>query len=304
MADAPGLAHPRYWPSWAGIGLLHLFGWLPFPVIYALSAVVGELLYRIVPARAHVTQVNLKLCLPQLSDAERTRMGRRHFRLLVCSLFSIGTIWWSRPSRLRRVVRVRGIEHLEAAQHQGQGIILLAPHFVAMDAGGMRLSMDRKMSSMYQTHPNPVFDHFILQARKRFDGKLFDRKAPLTRLIRSIRSGAPFYYLPDQNAGAKHGMFVPFFGTEASTFPMLGKLAAAGKAVVIPCSNRIIPWRGIETVLYPPMENFPQGDAYADTLRMNQEVERMVSDLGADYLWSHKRFKRRPEGETDLYKRS
>lgn len=303
MSDTPRLAHPRYWFSWFGMGVLRLIGWLPFPAIYAISAVLGELFYRIVPARAHVTQVNLKLCFPQLSEQERTRMARRHFRLLVCSLLSIGTIWWSRRSRLRRVVRVRGIEHLEAAQQEGQGIILLAPHFVAMDAGGMRLSMDRKMSSMYQTNPNPVFDHFILQARKRFEGELFDRKAPLTRLIRSIRSGAPFYYLPDQNAGAQHGMFVPFFGTLASTFPMLGKLTAAGKAVVIPCSNRIIPWRGIETVLHPPLEDFPVGDAYQDTLRMNQEIERLVSELGANYLWSHKRFKRRPEGEHDLYKR-
>ena len=221
MPDTPKLAHPRHWLSWFGMGVLRLIGWLPFPLIYALSAALGELFYRIVPARAHVTQVNLELCFPHLSQQERTRMARRHFRLLVCSLLSIGTIWWSRKSRLRRLVRVKGIEHLEAAQQEGQGIILLAPHFVAMDAGGMRMSMDRKMSSMYQTNPNPVFDHFILQARKRFEGELFDRKAPLTRLIRSIRSGAPFYYLPDQNAGAQHGIFVPFFGTHASTFPML-----------------------------------------------------------------------------------
>lgn len=280
-----------------------MIGWLPFPLIYAISAVLGEILYRVVPSRAHVTLVNLKLCFPEMSEKERKRMARRHFRLLVCSFLSIGTFWWSSKSRLRRLIKIKGIEHLELAEKEARGVIILAPHFITLDAGGLRMSMNRKMSTMYQINPNPVYDHIILQARSRFDGTLIDRKAPLTRLIRSIRSGTPFYYLPDQNAGAKHGIFVPFFGIQASTFPALGKLSQAGKAVVIPCSSRIIPWRGIETVLGPPLENFPLGDAYADTLRMNQEVEHMVRELGADYLWSHKRFKRRPEGEADLYKK-
>lgn len=285
------------------MGVLRVIGWLPFPLIYAISAVLGEILYRVVPSRAHVTLVNLKLCFPEMSEKERKRMARRHFRLLVCSFLSIGTFWWSSKSRLRRLIKIKGIEHLELAEKEARGVIILAPHFITLDAGGLRMSMNRKMSTMYQINPNPVYDHIILQARSRFDGTLIDRKAPLTRLIRSIRSGTPFYYLPDQNAGAKHGIFVPFFGIQASTFPALGKLSQAGKAVVIPCSSRIIPWRGIETVLGPPLENFPLGDAYADTLRMNQEVEHMVRELGADYLWSHKRFKRRPEGEADLYKK-
>ncbi len=304
MSDAVNTAHPRYWPSWFWMGVLHLLGWLPFPVTYALSALLGELFFLIVPARRHVTLVNLRLCIPELSERERRRIARRHFRLLVCSLLSIGTIWWSKESRLRRIVRVKGIEHLDRAQADGHGVILLAPHFAAMDAGGMRLSMDRKMSSMYQTNPNPVFDKFILRARSRFDGELIDHKAPLTRLIRSIRRGHPFYYLPDQNAGHRYGMFVPFFGVQASTFHTLGKLAQAGRSVVIPCSNRIIPWKGIETVLSAPMENFPQGDDYQDTLRMNQEIEKMIlGGLEADYLWSHKRFKHQPEGAPDLYTR-
>jgi KDO2-lipid IV(A) lauroyltransferase len=284
------------------MGVLRVIGWLPFPLIYAISALLGEILYRVVPSRAYITRVNLKLCFPEMPEKERTRMARRHFRLLVCSLLSIGTFWWSSKSRLRRLIKVKGIEHLELAEKEKRGIIILAPHFITLDAGGLRMSMDRKMSTMYQINPNPVYDHVIIQARSRFDGTLIDRKAPLTRLIRSIRSGTPFYYLPDQNAGAKHGIFVPFFGIQASTFPALGKLSQAGQAIVIPCSSRIVPWRGIETILGPPLENFPLGDAYEDTLRMNQEVERMVREVGADYLWSHKRFKRRPEGEADLYK--
>jgi len=50
------------------------------------------------------------------------------------------------------------------------------------------------------------------------------------------------------------------------------------------------------------MQDFPVGDAYEDTARMNLQVEQMVREMPADYLWSHKRFKRRPDGKPDLYK--
>jgi lauroyl/myristoyl acyltransferase len=179
MPDTLNLRHPRHWISWFGMAVLRLIGCLPFPVIYALSAVLGEILYRIIPSRAHVTLVNLKLCFSDMSDTKRKQMARQHFRLLVCSLLSIGSIWWSRPSRLRRLVRIKGIENLRSAQQDGYNVIFLAPHFAALDSGGMRLSMDRKMSSMYQIHPNPVFDRLMLQARSRVnaiaDGRIIGR---------------------------------------------------------------------------------------------------------------------------------
>lgn len=300
MSDRPHLTHPRYWPSWFSIGMLRLIGLLPFPLIYAFSCAIGDILFVLVRSRARISLINLELCLPELSEKERKRMARHHFRLLVCSIFSIGSIWWASKARLRRLVKIEGIEHLNHARAQGKGIILLAPHFVALDSGGMALSMDQLVTSMYQTHKNPVFDSVSYTQRSRFGADLFDRKAPLTRLIRKIRGGLPFYYLPDQNAGEKHGIFAPFFGIQASTFPTLGKMAHAGHAVVIPFSNRIT-WRGIESTLSPPLTDFPVGDQYEDTARMNLEVEKMVRKLGPNYLWSHKRFKRRPAGEADLY---
>jgi len=74
----------------------------------------------------------------------------------------------------------------------------------------------------------------VKRGRVRFGGILVERKEPLRKLIKLIRQGNPFYYLPDQDAGRK-GVFVPFFHEQASTIPMLGKFASMGNAVVIPC---------------------------------------------------------------------
>ncbi len=304
--DINALRHPKHALSWLGVGALRLLGLLPYPVIYALSAVLGQLSYYLHSSRRHVTLTNLRLCFPEWSERKCRRVAQRHFRILLCSVLSIGVVWWGSKSRLKRVIKVRGMEHLDAAieQHKqsGQGIILLAPHFVTLDAGGMILSKDQPVLSMYQRNRNDVFDHVTFVRRTRFNAVIYDRKAPLTSLIRLIRNGRPFYYLPDQNAGASHGIFVPFFGIPASTFPALGKIAQAGKAVVIPVFSRTLTWgRGIETIIKPPLTDYPSGDQYADTLRMNQVVEAGARELEENYLWSHKRFKRRPDGEASLY---
>ncbi len=285
------------------VGLLRLISWLPFPVIYVLGSAVGSLAYVLVKSRRLITLRNLALCLPELSEKERRRIAHRHFRLLVVNVFSIGVIWWGSKKRLTRLIKITGQEHIDPLLEAKQPVILLAPHFTSLEASGMILSKDVPVVSMYQQNKNPVFDHSIIVRRSRFGATMYNRKAPLTSLIRAIRRGLPFYYLPDQNAGTKHGIFVPFFGIPASTFPVLGKIAQTSKASVIPWFSRTLPWgRGWEVIVKPPLTNFPGGDEYQDTLAMNQAVEMGARELQENYLWSHKRFKRRPEGEADLYK--
>ena len=157
------------------------------------------------------------------------------------------------------------------------------------------------MASMYQYSKNTLVDEVMRRGRLRFGGLLFERKQPLLRLLKAIRSGHPFIYLPDQDAGRK-GVFVPFFNELASTIPALGKFAGATQAIVIPCRTQIKPWgRGYEVVFYPPMENFPVGDDITDTTAMNNVIADMVTDNPEQYFWAHKRFKTRPEGAAKFY---
>ena len=157
------------------------------------------------------------------------------------------------------------------------------------------------MISMYQHTKNKLVDRYVKLGRGRFDGILVERKEPLRNLIRLIRKGYPFYYLPDQDARDK-GVFAPFFGVQASTIPVLGKFASMSNAVVIPCSTRILEsGKGFEVNLGSPIENFPSGDDVEDTTIMNHAIEVMVEAMPEQYFWVHKRFKTRPEGEPAFY---
>jgi KDO2-lipid IV(A) lauroyltransferase len=305
MADArpTRLLHPRYWPTWFGLALMRLLSWMPLPLLALLGNGLGLLLYALHAQRRHIVRVNLALCFPDMSPRQRARLARRHFRGFGQAVMDIGIAWWGSAARLRRLVRLRGHEHYEQALREKRNIILLVPHFLGLEFGGFRLSIDRPMVTIFRHLANELLNRVMMRARTRFQMRLVEHIKPLTTLVRQVKTGTPLYYLPDQDAGPRQSVFAPFFGIPAATFVVLPRLARMTDAVVVPCFTRQLSWgRGYEIIFRPPLEDFPTGDAVADTTRMNREIEECVRAAPAQYFWLHKRFKTRPEGEPDFYK--
>ncbi len=293
--------HPRYWPTWLGLAVVRLLAFLPLPILAVFGNVIGELTYYLFGSRRKITMRNLSACFPDWPDEKIKSTTKQCFRLIGQSVFFSGIGWWASPKRLNRLVSVTQRRHYDQALAEGKNIILLAPHFCALEFGGLVLSQERPMITMYQNTKNRLVDKFVKQGRGRFDGVLVERKEPLRNLIKLIRKGYPFYYLPDQDARGK-GIFAPFFGVQASTIPFLGKFAAMSNAVVIPISTKILPWgKGFEVRLGAPLENYPSGNELIDTTAMNKAIEDVVAPMPEQYFWVHKRFKTRPEGEPSFY---
>lgn len=299
-ADGRGLWRPRFWPLWIWFGLVRLLAWLPLPVLWGLGGILGTAARWLVPRARRIAAANLSVCFPAMSEAARQRLLRQHFRALGRSLTAIGIAWYASRARLRRLVRYRGGEHFAAASAQGRNIILLAPHFVALDIGGVRLSSEQPVVSMYRAAKNPLVDR-MLRRRARFGAILFERRAHLKSLIKLIRGGMPFYYLPDQDPGGAEHVFAPFFGEPTATLTALSRIARLSDAVVIPCATRIRRFGcGFELRFYPPLPPFT-GDALADATAMNAAVETAVRDMPAQYLWVYKRFKTQQPGAARRY---
>jgi KDO2-lipid IV(A) lauroyltransferase len=262
-------------------------------------------LYLLVASRRHIVRVNLARCFPELSPLASRRMARAHFRALAQSLLDIGSAWWGSPRRLKRRVRWRGREHYECAVAQGRHVILLVPHFVGIEIGGLRLSIDLPIVDIFR-HPHNELLRVVAQRRRsRFQARLIDHVRGLTSVVTQLNAGNPLYYLPDQDLGLRSASFVPFFGIQAATINMLGRLAAMTNSVVIPCVTRQLPrGAGYEIIFEPPLANFPSGDVLADTARMNRAIETVVRAQPAQYFWVHRRFKTQPEGEEPFYSKS
>lgn len=281
--------------------LLWSLHFLPLPVLALLGNAVGLLLYVFAEERRNVAAINLRLCFPAMGEAERARLVRRNFMAFGRSLLERGILWWSSGERIKKLVRVEGLEHFRAAE--GKPLILLTAHFVALDVGGNWLSQHTDVVTVYSKQKDPYFDKLFFQKRTRFGQQLlYSRQDGMRSVVKAIREGHPFYYFTDQDFAAKEALFIPFFGVPASTLTTIPRLVAMTGALVVPCIPRVLPGgQGYELRFYPAWENYPSGDIAADTRRMNEFIEQRILEMPEQYFWPHKRFKTRPEGEEKFY---
>lgn len=279
--------------------MMWLLHWLPYPLLAACGRLFGRLFYRFGRQRRHIALTNLGLCFPRLGTAEKSALARRHFEYFGRSFLERGLLWWASPERIRRLVRVVGAERLAAMK--GRPLILLVPHFVGLDTAWTRLSMDCDMSGIYANQRNPVFNAALHKGRARF-GKsiMLSRQDGTRRGIKAIKSGYPFFYLPDMDYGRRDTIFVPFFDVPAATITGLSRLARLTGAAVLPVIARMTD-AGYVVEIGAPWPDFPGESIEADTRRMNAFIEAEVLKMPEQYFWLHRRFKTRPPGEERPY---
>jgi KDO2-lipid IV(A) lauroyltransferase len=274
---------------------------LPMRWIGAIGSGLGWVLYQF--GRGRVTRINLALCFPEMSPAERYALGLRHFRMLGRNAVELSLMVWGSERQLLELIRVEGLEHLRAAAGRGP-VIALAPHFIGLNMGGIRVAYEYPgTASIYSRQKNPVLDRIFLKARTRFgDPHLVSRQEGLRSVIRVIRSGKPFYFLPDMDFGMRDSIFAPFFGVPTATITALPRLVQLTGAAVVPVITRQ-EGDGYVVRFYPAWEGYPSGDLEADVRRMNAFIEARIREMPEQYFWAHKRFKTRPPGEPSPYRR-
>jgi KDO2-lipid IV(A) lauroyltransferase len=284
-----------------GVFLLWLMHFLPFRVLVWIGNALGLLLYALAAERRRVAAINLRLCFPDMSDAQRARLLRDHFKMFGRGLIERTILWWSSGARICSLIRVEGMEHFDAVK--GKPVILLTPHFVGMDVGGSWISQQVDAISVYAKQKNRYLNDMLFKKRIRFGNqRIYSRQQGLRPIVKAMREGCPFFYLPDQDQTVKDGAFIPFFGVPAATMTSVPRLAAITGAAVVPCITRLLPGAaGYVLTFYPAWENYPTGDDIADTRRMNEFIEQRVREMPEQYFWLHKRFKTRPPGEKRLY---
>jgi KDO2-lipid IV(A) lauroyltransferase len=283
------------------LGIIWALHFLPLAAQAVIGRALGMALYVLARERRHVALTNLRLCFPEWSAAERRRQARRHFQAFGRTIIEHGILWWSPAVRVRALVRIEGIEHWHAAA--GRPVILLAPHFVGLDMGGMRLGADYECTSVYSRQKNPVFDAVLFRGRTRFvKPALYSRQEGIRPVVKAMRRGLPFYYLPDMDFGSRDSVFVPFFGVPAATITGLSRIARLAGAVVVPAvTYQLRGGAGYVLRFYPAWLDFPGDDLAADARRMNAFIEERVREAPEQYFWLHKRFKTRPPGEPGFY---
>lgn len=291
---------PRYWHIWVALALFRAIVLLPYGIQIRLGSLIGRVTGTFMRKRRRIAATNLALCFPSMNPSARKQMLGDHFASLGIGLMEAANCWWATDERLRRMVTMDGLEHLERARASGRSIILLSAHFTTLEIGGRLLGLFTPFHLMYRPSDNPLLEEVIRRNREAHFEKAIPHDS-VKDMMRSLKDGIPVWYAPDQNYRRKHSVLAPFFDIPVATNTATSRIARASGAIVIPFLVERLPGSSsYQLTLSPPLENFPSEDTLADATRINKVLETAVREVPEQYLWIHRRFKPLP-GQIDPY---
>lgn len=298
------LLHPKYWPTWLGFGILWvLVNILPLRAQHTLGNLLGRALGTAIKKRAKIAHKNLELCFPEKSAAQRADIYRQSMEAAGRGVFESGAAWFCSQNKLKKFYEIHGLEHIKTAQNQGIGVLFLGIHFTTIEIGAAFINMSSSIDGFYRPNANKAFDYIQRKGRERHNStsQVIPRKN-VRGIIKSLKSGRTINYTTDQDYGRKHSIFVPFFNISTATTPAPSQLIKLSGAKVIPYTTG---WSKAKSkyviTIYPAMEELGKNTPETDAIIINQFIEEKIRENPGQYLWSHRRFKTRPDGQKDFY---
>ncbi len=283
------------------IAALRLFARMPLPWVRAAGHGLGWLLWHLARERRHIVLVNLQKCWPESSARECKTLAYRHFVAFGQSVLDRAWLWHAPEALVRQ--RLRWVGDLPALQQPGP-MVLFAPHFVGLDAGGLAVSFEvpGPVAFIFVRQSRPAVEAWVRQGRERSGNvRPYFRHQGMRDILAGIKKGFPLHLSPDMDFGRTESIFVPFMGVErAATVPSLSRLSRVTGARVVPVVTRMTP-AGYDIEVHAALQDFPTANAAQDTARMNILLAQWVRSMPEQYHWVHKRFKTRPEGEPSFY---
>ena len=293
---------PVYWGTWLAIIFLFFIMFLPVAAQDALANKMGDLFRNINKKRRRIARTNINLCFPELNEEEKKELIRRNFRHQARSILYYGLLWWAPKFMLSKRIVFRGQENIELSLKNKRSVIFMAAHSLGLEAAVSAATMSYPSSGPFNPMKNKLVDWFVAKGRARHGGILYTREAGLRPIIKDVRAGCTMFYLPDEDLGESRSIFAPFFGVQKASVPVLGRLAKSCKADVLPCMACYDEEKHQYVIhVLPAIKDFPRGDDYADAVAMNQALEQIIRLCPAQYFWTMKLFKTRPEGEPRFY---
>jgi KDO2-lipid IV(A) lauroyltransferase len=293
--------HPRFWIMWATFALLKLASFFPYRLLLVIGKFLGRGIKLISVKAERVARINLQLCFPEKSPKEREQIKNECFESIGIALVELAICWWWSEKRLKSLVEIRGLEHLEAVLANGQGAILLTGHFTSLEIGARLFTLNKPLQVMYRTQKNALFDSYLYSKRCGYLENVVSRKST-RQLIKGIKKLIPTWYAPDQNFTNERNIFAPFMGVPAATITASSRLVQAAGCAVLPFYTYRKPdGTGYILTIKPSLQNFPSGDDLTDATAINASIEKFVRSHPEQYMWIQPRFKSRPEGEPSVY---
>lgn len=293
----------QYWPTWVGLGVLWVVGNLPYRVQLGLGWCLGQGLYFFPNVRREVARINLELCFPELSKSSRKKLLQQTLCENMIGIVLASRTWFGDIDCLKDCVTIEGVEHIESAIKQNKGVLWIGLHFATLDFACALVARitNYPCCALFRNFKDELFDVVIKKKRQHYFKHLIER-TNMRRIVSLLKSGELLWYAPDQDFGAKHSVFAPFFKIPVATITATMRLAKISNCAVIVSRYHRTKNGGYAIVFQPALQGFPSGNYSQDAGLLNAEFEATIRENPTQYMWLHRRFKTRPLGTESPYK--
>jgi len=286
-------------------GLLRIVSYLPLGAAQFIGKWLGLLAWKLGGRPKKITDINLDICLPELTKKQRRDLSRDSLAHTGMTALEIPLMWeWPVDKCLGLIKETEGLELVDEALATGKGLVLLAPHLGNWELAGLFFSSRYKMAALYSPPHIKEFEDYMIRMRGRLGSELVrgDRKG-LMRLMGILKEGGVAGILPDQSPRGKTNAYAPFFGMEVMTMTLVGKLVQkTGANVLVTYAERLPNGEGFKILVTPAEPGIGADDAVAGATALNQSVEKVVRMTPEQYQWEYKRMRHRPPGNPNPYK--
>ena len=290
------LLNPKYLFTWVGLFFLFPITKLPISVTHKLGDMLGFIFFLLSKERKKIALINLKLCFPKLEEQEINNLVKENFKNIGKGILEMGIAWWSNQTRLQNLItNYSNKEFLVEPSKNNKGLLVLIKHSTHLELDLRLIASVCEMGGMYKSQKNLVINYFMRKSRNSYLRGVVSNSQSRKGIL-WIKRGLKFFYAADQDYGNKVSEYVPFFGHEAATVKLPGDLAARGLKIIFADVKR----NKFGYAIY--LHKFEQPSSRKEFLiQMNEYYEKVISEAPEEYLWVHRRFKNRPEGEENFY---
>ncbi len=294
----------EYFFAWA---IFQALGLLPRRAAIAVGKGIASLIRRLIPRLRRHAQANLQLALPELDAATRERIEKNTFQNLGRALAETANFPKLNRENIKKIVEYEGLENYHSAVAQGRGVILLTGHLGAWELSVFAHSIyGYPMSFLARRIDNPLVERLAELNRSRFGNRSIDKKGSLREVLKTLKSGGVVGILADLNSAREEGVFINFFGKQACATAGVATLALRTGAVVLP---GYIIWDEAKKIhrlcFEPTLETINTGNQKEDVILNTQQyatvIENVIRRFPDQWLWIHRRWRTRPEGEAEIY---
>lgn len=278
---------------------------LPLRVLHGLGVYLGWLLNAFPTEPRQIARINLGLAFPDLDRKQIHEMVRRNMMETAKSFLELGFVWFMDEKKLSRLTReVRGKKVYDDAVSEGRGLIALPPHLGSWEFLSHYYAHLAPSTCLYRPLRMRRMHEFVLEGRQRMGATMVPTTpSGIKALYRALAEKGNLGILPDQDPGDEAGVFAPFFGIPTNTMTLVSRLARKNRTpVVVACAQRLPKGRGYNILARRVSDRIYSEDEVEAAAALNESLELLIRELPEQYLWSYKRFKRRPDpGIPDHY---